>query len=157
MIPLHKLAFFLRGHGRKENKAQSMLEYAAVVMCLVAALVAMQVYIKRGMQGRLRQLGDELGQQYAPRNTTGNLTLAYNATSTTQVRTLSEHELNDEHPGANIDLNGDGDCIDDNVFATETFAVLGTLIDTDSDGIPDIMVGGSTTTQTGEEKVEAME
>jgi len=134
-----------------------MLEYAAVAMCLVAALVAMQVYIKRGMEGRLRQLGDEFGQQYAPRNTTGNLTLTYNTTSTTRVATLSEYQLNLEHPGAKIDLNGDGDYTDNDVFATETFAVIGTLIDTDKDGIPDTIVGGSTTTQKGEEKVGPLE
>jgi len=151
MRRLHKVAFFLGGYFRKKNKAQTILEYAAVVMCLTAALLAMQVYIKRGMQGRLRQLGDELGPQYAPRNTTGNHTLTYNTTYTTQVRTLSERQLSDVH-GYDIDLDEDG-VIEDDVFATETLSVIGTLIDTDGDSIPDTIVGESTTTQKGEEKV----
>ncbi len=117
------------------------MEYAALVICLVAALLAMQVYLKRGMQGRLRQLGDELGQQYAPRNTSGISTVSYNSTSNTTARTLSEHQLNLEHPGANIDLNGDGDYDDEDVFATETLSVL----------------DNSTTKQKGDETVGTME
>lgn len=53
--------------------AQSTLEYAVVVACVVAALLAMQIYIKRGTQGRLRQASDEIGEQYAPMNTTSTI------------------------------------------------------------------------------------
>ena len=142
-IRLRKTELFPGGYGRRESnpphqlrdklmlycnwcggKAQTVLEYAAVIMCLVAALLAMQVYLKRSMQGRLRQLGDELGQQYAPRNTTGNQTLVYNSATTTVARTLSEKEINVMYPDAKIDLNGDGDYTDENIFATETFSTL---------------------------------
>lgn len=37
-----------------------------LVACVVAALLAMQIYIKRGIQGKLRQGSDEIGEQYAP-------------------------------------------------------------------------------------------
>ncbi len=57
------------------KQGQSTLEYAVVIACLVAALLAMQIYLKRGMQGRFRQAADDLGQQYAPKNTTSDITI----------------------------------------------------------------------------------
>ena len=67
-----------------KTKAQSTLEYAVVIACVVAALLAMQFYLKRGMQGRLRGAGDEIGEQYAPTNVQSNITTQTN--STTEVK-----------------------------------------------------------------------
>lgn len=53
--------------------AQSTLEYAVVVACVVAALLAMQLYMKRGTQGRLRQASDEIGGQYSPTSTSSTI------------------------------------------------------------------------------------
>lgn len=46
------------------------MEYAILLSLILAALVIMQVYIKRGYQGRLKQDADEVGQQYSPGHTT---------------------------------------------------------------------------------------
>lgn len=121
------------------NKAQSVLEYAVVVLALVLALLAMQGYIRRGMQGKLRQAADSLGQQYAPANTTGKHSLSHSGTTRTIAMTLSENQLNNE----DVDINGDGlidryhnavpidlsqppnGLYDDtNVFATETLTII---------------------------------
>lgn len=59
------------------QRAQSTLEYAMVVACLVAALLAMQIYIKRGVQGRLRDAANDIGEQYSAKNTTSNLSQSY--------------------------------------------------------------------------------
>ena len=157
-----KAAFFLGDYGRKENRAQTILEYAAVIACVVAALLAMQVYIKRGMQGRLRQVADELGQQYAPMNTEGNSTLSYSSSTTVEVITLSERELTLKYYGyptdpyadgvvycQDLDSDGIGDCVDldgdgileKDVFATETKSTL----------------HNAKTTQKGEEKIGELE
>lgn len=85
------------------------------------------------MQGRLRTIADELGQQYSPRNTIGTSTLTSNSTSHTQIKTLSEQELN-------MDIDGDG-IIEGSVFGTESLSVL----------------DGSTTTQTSDETVGPLE
>lgn len=69
------------------HKAQSTLEYAVVVVVIVAALLAMQIYLKRAMQGRLRQAADEAGQQYAPRATTSDITIQQD--STVQITTTT--------------------------------------------------------------------
>ena len=55
------------------RKGQSTLEYAVVIAIIVAGLIAMQAYIKRGVQGRLRQASDDIGEQYSPGQTTSNI------------------------------------------------------------------------------------
>ena len=47
---------------RKYNKAQSTAEYVIVLGLIVAAVVAMQSYIKRGFQGRIKDAVDYKGQ-----------------------------------------------------------------------------------------------
>lgn len=56
------------------KKGQSTLEYAVIIAVVVAALVAMQTYVKRGLQGRLRQASDDIGEQFSPGYTTVNHT-----------------------------------------------------------------------------------
>ena len=48
-----------------KTKGQSTLEYVILLGFIVSALIAMDIYMKRGMQGRLRQSTDQVGEQYA--------------------------------------------------------------------------------------------
>jgi hypothetical protein len=57
---------------RLKKQAQSTLEYAILIFVIVAALITMQIYIKRGMMGRLRSSTDEIGEQYSAGHTTGS-------------------------------------------------------------------------------------
>ena len=57
----------------KEN-GQSTLEYAVLIVVIIAALIAMQVYLKRGIQGRMRESTDQIGEQYSPGYTVTNRT-----------------------------------------------------------------------------------
>jgi hypothetical protein len=58
------------------KRAQSSLEFAVVIAAVVVALLAMQVYIRRGLQGRLRSGADELSvQQYEPGKTISDITV----------------------------------------------------------------------------------
>lgn len=54
-----------------KHKAQSFIEYVACVCIIVGALIAMQVYIKRGMQGHMKTYADQLssGSTYSPKAT----------------------------------------------------------------------------------------
>lgn len=70
---------------RLNKRAQSTLEYAVIIAVVVAGLVAMQVYIKRGVQGRLRQASDDIGEQFSPGNTTGTATTTSSVTSVENV------------------------------------------------------------------------
>jgi gas vesicle protein len=44
----------------RNSKAQSITEYAVLLGVVVGALIAMQVYVKRGLQGRVRDLADQI-------------------------------------------------------------------------------------------------
>jgi uncharacterized protein (UPF0333 family) len=56
------------------KKAQSTLEYGLVIAIVVAALLAINIYMKRGVQGRLRSSADDIGEQFEARNTSSSYT-----------------------------------------------------------------------------------
>jgi len=80
-------------YGR--TKAQSTIEYAMVIACLIAALIGMQIYIKRGIQGRVKSAADEIGDQYSATTTTSSLTQSItnpnpvNITGNTVIRNIT--------------------------------------------------------------------
>jgi Flp pilus assembly pilin Flp len=69
------------------RKAQSTIEYTVLITAIVAALVTMQIYVKRGLQGRMRQNADSIGEQYAPGNTTSDMTVSFSSESITTTTT----------------------------------------------------------------------
>ena len=52
----------------RKIKAQSTLEYAVLIIIVIGALLSIQVYVKRGIQGRLRSATDDIGEQYSVGN-----------------------------------------------------------------------------------------
>lgn len=55
------------------KKAQSVIEYTLILALIGAALAAMQVYMKRGLQGAVKVAADQLGpQQYQYQQTNPN-------------------------------------------------------------------------------------
>ena len=68
------------------KKAQSLLEYSILIMIIIAAIVVMQVYIKRGFQGRWKQAVDDLGEQYDAQGYTSNTRYVLNTVSESAVR-----------------------------------------------------------------------
>jgi Flp pilus assembly pilin Flp len=67
------------------KKAQSTLEYAVIIAVVVAALIAMQAYVKRGLQGKYKQASDDIGEQYSPGGTTSNQTIISHVDSTENI------------------------------------------------------------------------
>ena len=53
----------------KIRKAQSTLEYALLITVVVGALLAKRNYLKRRIQGRMQIIGDQMGDQYTPKDT----------------------------------------------------------------------------------------
>jgi hypothetical protein len=49
----------------RRKSAQSTLEYAILIVVVIAALLSLQVYIKRGLQGKMRSSADDIGDQFA--------------------------------------------------------------------------------------------
>lgn len=52
----------------RKRKAQSTLEYAVLIIIVIGALLSIQQYVKRGLQGRMRQAADDIGDQYSVGN-----------------------------------------------------------------------------------------
>lgn len=46
---------------KMRKRAQNITEYAVLLAIIASAIVAMQVYVKRGVQGRIKELADQLG------------------------------------------------------------------------------------------------
>ena len=68
------------------RKGQSTLEYAIVVAVIVAGLLAMQFYIKRGWEGKLKNAADSMGDQFDPNAYNANFVITSNdAKQTDQV------------------------------------------------------------------------
>jgi len=96
---------FLRG-----KKGQSTLEYVILIGFVVAALIAMGVYMKRGMQGKLRESTDQIGEQYSAYQTNSNYTTTTNVNqsenlttggvSTTTINTNNQTRTGSETVGA---------------------------------------------------------
>lgn len=69
----------------RNSRGQSTLEYVILAGFVVAALIAMGVYMKRGFQGRLKESTDQVGQQYSPGYTTSTYTTKTNVAQVENV------------------------------------------------------------------------
>jgi cytoskeletal protein RodZ len=65
-----------------QKRGQSTLEYAVLIVVIIGALLTLQVYIKRGVQGRLKSAADDIGDQYSDGNT--NVIKTINRASSTE-------------------------------------------------------------------------
>ena len=70
------------------KRAQATLEYAVVIIVVVAALLAMQIYLKRSVQGRLRSEADQIGELYSPGHTTSTFTVSRDSEIVTSITTV---------------------------------------------------------------------
>ena len=59
----------LKYFNNRRKKGQSTLEYAILIIIIIRPLLSIQVYIKRGVQGRLKSATDDIGEQFSPGNT----------------------------------------------------------------------------------------
>lgn len=55
-----------------KRRGLGTLEYVLIIATIVAALIVMQIYFKRGSQGRIKKASDDIGRQFSPGLTTGN-------------------------------------------------------------------------------------
>lgn len=69
----------LKYFNNRRKKGQSTLEYAILIIIVIGALLSIQVYIKRGIQGRLKQATDDIGDQFSPGNTRVNKVMTTNS------------------------------------------------------------------------------
>ncbi len=68
------------------RRGQSVMEYVVVITILVGALLAMQLYFKRGVQGRMKTSVDSIGEQYDPMTTETDIDQRLSGVTTTTIR-----------------------------------------------------------------------
>ena len=49
-----------------QRRGQSTIEYAVVASVVVGALLWMQIYMKRGVMGKMQTATDQIGEQFTP-------------------------------------------------------------------------------------------
>lgn len=73
----------LGGKTKNLKKGQSITEYTVFITVMVMALLAMQVYLKRGIQGKIKDMADTISPSlYNPNTTTSNYTTSRSRRST---------------------------------------------------------------------------
>jgi len=78
----------------RKKKGQSTLEYAVLIMIIIGALLSIQFYIKRGLQGRLKSATDDIGDQFSPGNTNAmQTTITSSSTNQTFINGVSRDTL----------------------------------------------------------------
>ena len=57
----------------RNSKGQSIIEYVTFITVVVMALLAMQIYLKRGVQGKIYDMASYIGSEsYVPETTTSS-------------------------------------------------------------------------------------
>lgn len=64
----------------RKSRGQSTLEYAILIVVVIMALIGIQAYLKRGVQGRMRDSADQIGDQFSAEFS------SYNILTTTGAR-----------------------------------------------------------------------
>ncbi len=91
----------------KNKKGQSTLEYAILIVIIIGALLSIQVYIKRGVQGRLKQSTDDIGDQFSVGNQNAvTRTTTSSVTNQTFIGGVSRTELM-ENETTNVVINSE--------------------------------------------------
>ena len=62
------------------RKGQSTAEYAVLMVVVIAALLGMAIFMKRGVMGKARESTNQIGEQFAPSNTKNNYTRSFSST-----------------------------------------------------------------------------
>ena len=59
------------------RRGQGTLEVALTVVAVAAAAIAMSIFLKRSVMGKMRESGDQVGGQFSPLTTTNTYTKTY--------------------------------------------------------------------------------
>lgn len=89
----------------QSKRGQSTLEYAVLIIIIIAAILTIQNYVKRGIQGRMKSSADDIGDQFQ-----GNYVKYTNTASRTKQRTVNgESTTNTEFESINSSYQTDID------------------------------------------------
>ncbi len=72
------------------KNGQSVVEFTVLLVIVIGVFIAMQFYVKRGLQGRWKASLDDFGEQYDPRLTNSNVVTRVLSNSNTQVQVIPD-------------------------------------------------------------------
>ena len=81
------------------RRGQYVAEYALIIAVAAAALLTMQAYFKRGIQGKIKEGSDSLGEEYSYNNT---LTRSVKKVYATVIAEIFEKDKYSADIGASI-------------------------------------------------------
>lgn len=74
-------------HSLLTPKGQSTVEYAVLAAVVAGALLVMQIYMKRGISGKLKDSADQVGEQFTPYSATYSINKDYTVTARVESTT----------------------------------------------------------------------
>jgi hypothetical protein len=92
----------------KNRKGQSALEYALVIAVAIVALLAVNMYMRRGIQGRLRESTDQIGKQWDA-NTYSSSWQAQSAGTTVTTESRAGGNITTNISGGEVVTRGEHD------------------------------------------------
>ncbi|OGX37813.1 MAG: hypothetical protein A3C36_05840 [Omnitrophica WOR_2 bacterium RIFCSPHIGHO2_02_FULL_52_10] len=75
---------------RPGKRGQTSLEYVVLLIIVIGSFVAVQNYMKRGIQGRWKSAVDDLGDQYDPRTAITDVRHTLSSTTNTTIITVDQ-------------------------------------------------------------------
>ena len=78
----------------RKIRGQSTIEYALLVVVILAAFIATSSYVKRGLQGRWKDAVDGMGDQYDPRLSNTDITYTTSGSGASYIRTINALPVN---------------------------------------------------------------
>ena len=91
----------------RKRRGQSTLEYALIIVAVVIALVALQRYMRRSIQGRVRASSDQIGNQFdveSGKSTLSTIGGQKVATGTDNTVTHESRRLGDDGGGIKSEI-----------------------------------------------------
>lgn len=79
-----------------KKTGQSVLEYTLLVTIIMGAIVATTFYLKRGVQGKWKDVVDSLGEQYDPTVMNSGLLYTVNVSANTVIRVSEERRFGNQ-------------------------------------------------------------
>jgi len=89
----------------RARRGQTIIEYAVLIAVVVAALIAMRVYFKRALEGKVKDTADKVGGQFNPMDHTYNYTTATSSRATETTDSGMEIATDIEYQQSNATRN----------------------------------------------------
>ena len=78
----------------RHTRGQSTFELTLTVVVVIAAVIAMSIFMKRSVMGKLRDTGNQVGGQFTPLGTSNAYTRTINSSRTEKVTATGVTNVN---------------------------------------------------------------